>query len=81
VTPTDGADHGSGTVYLGRSPELPFGVGHPIGLGLLAAGLYGVVYFAAAAGFGVREGRQSWRASPRSGAGSARIGRPLAARR
>ena len=37
--------------------ELLLGVGHPIGLGLLAAGLYGVVYFAAAAGLGVREGR------------------------
>jgi len=37
--------------------KLLVGVGHPIGLGLLASGLYGVVYFAAAAGLGVREGR------------------------
>jgi putative peptidoglycan lipid II flippase len=37
--------------------ELLLGVGHPIGLGLLATALYGVVYFTAAAGLGVREGR------------------------
>jgi hypothetical protein len=34
---------------------------------LLAAGLYGVVYFAAAAGLGVREGRQVPGAHPEIG--------------
>jgi putative peptidoglycan lipid II flippase len=37
--------------------KLLLGTGHPIGLGLLATGLYGVVYFALAAVLGVREGR------------------------
>jgi putative peptidoglycan lipid II flippase len=37
--------------------KLVLGVGHPIELGLLASGLYGGVYFVAAAGLGVREGR------------------------
>jgi len=37
--------------------KLLLGVGHPIELGLLASGLYGGMYFVAAAGLGVREGR------------------------
>jgi hypothetical protein len=62
--------------------ELLLGVGHPIGLGLLATGLYGVVYFAAAAGLGVREGRLVLARIPGIGCRSPRIGsKPVSGRR